>query len=91
MIDENSVYMAHGVDYGEPLDSEGAFHLRAWPGHVIWESIIVHDCVEYGEPQWMAPYQPNLAPCRGCDKLIPPKLLAAWFLHNFDAIGENNG
>ncbi len=88
MID-NSVYLAYGIDCGEPLESEGAFHLRSWPQHSHWVSVIVHDCG--GEPYWMAPHKPNHGPCPRCDRLIPKKLLAAWFLHNFDAIGAYNG
>ena len=91
MID-NSVYMANGIDIGEPLDSEGAFHLRAWPKHSVWESVIVHECDDCGgEPHWMAPYQPLPDPCPGCDQLIPQKLVVAWMLHNFDRIGEYDG
>ena len=91
MIDD-SVYMANGIDTGSPLESEGAFHLRAWPRHSKWASVIVHECEDFGdEPHWMAPHAKNPDPCPGCDQLIPQKLLAAWFLHNFDEIGRYDG
>jgi len=89
---EDSVYVANGLDMGPPLESEGAFHLRAWPKHERWASVIVHECDDCnGEPHWMAPHDPNPDPCPGCDQIIPQKLLTAWFLHNFNAIGEHNG
>ena len=92
----NSVYMANGIDIGEPLDSDGAFHLRAWPQHKTWESVIVHECDDCnGEPYWMTPYEQNPNPCPGCKQVIPERLVVAWVLHNFDKIGawigEYNG
>ena len=88
---ENSVYIANGIDIGPPLDEEGAFHLRAWPKHKHWASVIVHECDD-GESSWMAPL-PVMGGvlCPGCEQPIPEKLLAAWFLHIFDEIGAYNG
>ena len=89
---ENSVYMAMGIDTGPPLDEEGSFHLRAWPKHSHWRSVIVHECGECdGEPHWMAPQMRPPDPCPECDQIIPQKLVSAWFLHNFDEVGAYNG
>ncbi len=84
-----SLYMSMGVDCGLPLMEEGSFCVRAWPAHNWWNSIITHDCDGH-EPNWIAPLNGKPHPCPDCHESVPPEILAAWILHNFDHIQERS-
>ena len=85
MMNDNSLYMSMGVDTGAPLLEIDTFCIRAWPGHAQWESIITHDC-NGNETNWITPLNAKPRPCPDCHMKVPPEIVAAWILHNYDRI-----